>query len=66
MDDTMNISWDINIKSVKQKHILKGWDLFLTLFCFNWYLYMKNNTHFGECKCQSFYFYMKTQHKYYK
>ena len=24
MDDTMNISWDINIKSVKQKHILKG------------------------------------------
>ena len=27
---------------------------------------MKNNTHFGECKCQNLTFYMKNQHQLYK
>ena len=26
MDDTMNISWDINIESIKKKHIEDWWN----------------------------------------
>ena len=26
MDDTINISWDINVESIKQKHIETWWD----------------------------------------